>query len=693
MACRDSKGSGDASEEGGGENAAISSSTGPSTPRGDTYEAVLISAKQSTLPNPQSKHTSLELAAILDAVQPSVKEFFSKLNAFNKNKQETEELRMKLLPPGVLESVEVAAVGLWNDQGGNEIKLELYQRQLDGKTPIQNTDELYATAEAVLPLFTRMLNQVAAKAGVAVKLPGLKGRDRAEPKAAHDYSNRACPNDGPPVGWVFDIVRGTLLCDSVASIKAVVALLVNHKSVKVIKFKNRFKHPTPNGFCDMLFQILFNKDGLVHVCEVQVHLRQITEYADEHQSHASYDYFRQFFDGSMTTVAARLQDMETIVGAHFVPSDGLPAAAVLEGIVVDVIASEDIERIDSIASLCRDYLSEFELAMYFFENVLAIKVKALGPNHQDVGSTYNNMAIVLRNQGKNAEAMVYYKKALAIRINALGPNHHDVGATFNNMAVVLRSQGKNTEAMAYYDKALAIKIKTLGPDNQSVGTTYNNMAIVFQNLGKNAEAMVYYEKALEITIKALGPNHQDVGATYNNMAMVLRSQGKDAGAIAYYKEALTIRIKALGPNHQDVGSTYNNLASVLQNQGKNTEAMAYYEKAVAIAIKALGPNHQDVGATYNNMAGVLKNQGKITLAMAYYDKALAIQIEALGPNHQSVGDTCYNMAVVEGKEGNLKRALELFTRASDTYALAHGSEHSETLDAIKQVSQVRAMMA
>lgn len=49
--------------------------------------------------------------------------------------------------------------------------------------------------------------------------------------------------------------------------------------------------------------------------------------------------------------------------------------------------------------------------------------------------------------------------AVAIRIKALGPDHGSVGTTYNNMAVVLKSQGKLDEAMVMYQKALAIKIK------------------------------------------------------------------------------------------------------------------------------------------------------------------------------------------------------------------------------------------
>jgi hypothetical protein len=133
-----------------------------------------------------------ELAAILEAVRPSVNELFGKLNTFNKNKRSMETLRATLVPAGALEAVQVETAGLWSDDGG-QIKLEFYQRQLDGVSPVQSTDDLYAAAEAVLPLFTRMLTQLAAEAGVAVKLSlaRLKGKYRAERKASDEYSDRS----------------------------------------------------------------------------------------------------------------------------------------------------------------------------------------------------------------------------------------------------------------------------------------------------------------------------------------------------------------------------------------------------------------------------------------------------------------------------------------------------------------------
>ena len=73
-----------------------------------------------------------ELQWILNRIQPNVVEFFGKLNEFNKNKAGIEALRLKLMPDAELDAVEVEVVGLYKDDAETQIRLEFYQRQLDG---------------------------------------------------------------------------------------------------------------------------------------------------------------------------------------------------------------------------------------------------------------------------------------------------------------------------------------------------------------------------------------------------------------------------------------------------------------------------------------------------------------------------------------------------------------------------------
>jgi pentatricopeptide repeat protein len=85
-----------------------------------------------------------------------------------------------------------------------------------------------------------------------------------------------------------------------------------------------------------------------------------------------------------------------------------------------------------------------------------------------VADTYNNMAIVLRSQGKLDDAMELHRKALDIKQKTLGEDHSSLADTYNNMANILQSQGMLEDAMELYGKALEIKMKTLGEDHSSV---------------------------------------------------------------------------------------------------------------------------------------------------------------------------------------------------------------------------------
>ena len=526
-------------------------------------------------------------------------EFFGKLNAFFTNKQGIEALRATLMPNNELDAVEVKATGLFHDGNQTQIRLEFYQRQLDGKSPSTSIEDIYAVAEKVLPLFEQLLIDTAEAVGadVTVKMSpaGLKAKDRALQKAEDDYSDRECPDGGPAVGWVFDIVRGTLSCGSVGSVKAVIALLVKDTRITItIKFKNRFKHPTPNGFCDMLLQVVFADGGLVHTCEIQVHLRPITEYAVEHKSHDSYDYFRVLFQGSMDTVVARLNDVSKIVGADFVPAeDGVEAAAVLEDVVVDVLESKNDLRMDQLYLLANLSLAEFDLAVYVGRALLAVAIEEYGPDHPDVGGSYNNIALVLQKQGKLEEAVEMNKKALAIRTKALGKEHLFVGAAYNNIAVVLKKQGKLAEALEMFKKALAIKIKALGEEHPDVGMTYNNIAVVLKDEGRLEEAMEMHLKALAIRIKALGKEHPDVGRSFNNIAIVLEAQGKPDDSLQMYENALAIRIKAFGQEHPDVGDTCYNMAQLAEDQDQLAKALELFTKAVTAYERSYGAGHSE----------------------------------------------------------------------------------------------------
>jgi tetratricopeptide (TPR) repeat protein len=111
-----------------------------------------------------------------------------------------------------------------------------------------------------------------------------------------------------------------------------------------------------------------------------------------------------------------------------------------------------------------------------------------------VANTQNNIAIVLKNQGKFDEALEMYEKALETTVRAVGPLHVDVAKTYNNMAIVERKLGNFQKALELYEKSLEIKIKSLGGDHASVALTEMNIGNVLDEMGDHENALLHLQK-------------------------------------------------------------------------------------------------------------------------------------------------------------------------------------------------------
>ena len=159
----------------------------------------------------------------------------------------------------------------------------------------------------------------------------------------------------------------------------------------------------------------------------------------------------------------------------------------------------------------------------------------------------------IASQGRYAEAEPLYKRALAIREKALGPDHPDVGTALNNLAALYRAQGRYAEAEPLYKRALAIREKALGPDHPDVGTSLNNLAALYRAQGRYAEAEPLYKRALAIREKALGPDHPDVGTSLNNLAALYFVQRDWARAADFWRRSTGVIVRRAQRGTDDVG--------------------------------------------------------------------------------------------------------------------------------------------
>jgi tetratricopeptide (TPR) repeat protein len=121
-------------------------------------------------------------------------------------------------------------------------------------------------------------------------------------------------------------------------------------------------------------------------------------------------------------------------------------------------------------------------------------------------------------------------RARAIREKVLGPDHPDVATSLDNLAVLYRSQGRHALAQPLHKRALAIYERALGPDHPDVAISLNNLASLHADQGHYATAEPLLARSSAILEKALGPNHPDVATSLANLAE-LRDKARDTARV------------------------------------------------------------------------------------------------------------------------------------------------------------------
>jgi len=171
--------------------------------------------------------------------------------------------------------------------------------------------------------------------------------------------------------------------------------------------------------------------------------------------------------------------------------------------------------------------------------VLAIAVPAAAQQAEDADAL-NAQVVRLYQAGKYAEAIPIAERVLAIREKALGPDHPDVATSLNNLAELYRAQGRTAQAEPLYRRALVVYEKALGPEHPLVATALNNLAGLYRAQGRTAQAEPLYRRALAVYEKALGPEHPDVATALNNLAWLALARNDLAGAAESWRRSTAI---------------------------------------------------------------------------------------------------------------------------------------------------------
>ena len=348
----------------------------------------------------------------------------------------------------------------------------------------------------------------------------------------------------------------------------------------------------------------------------------------------------------------------------------------------------ELARLYTKGGLGQNHLGNFQQALQWHQNALAILENVLGPDHIDTAVSYTNLAEVYNNQANYTQALLWYEKALAIRKKELGENHPDTADIYNSIAFTHYNQGDYSLALQLYQIPLAIQEKNLGIDHPDTADTCNNIAAAYDSLGEYDKALTWYHKALSVREKALGPEHPDTADVYNNIAFTNYNQGDYDVALSWYRQSLAIREKVLGEEHPDTADSYNNIAAVYEARGDYPEALKWYSKSMETREKRFGSSHTDTADSYSNIAMVYIDQGQYQLALEWHQKGLAIREKVLGSQHPDTSISYNNIAMAYTCLCDYPKALEWNQKALAIREKTLGVNHLDTAESYHNIATV-----
>lgn len=102
-------------------------------------------------------------------------------------------------------------------------------------------------------------------------------------------------------------------------------------------------------------------------------------------------------------------------------------------------------------------------AIPLFERALALRHKALGPDHPDLAYTLDGLGRAKTHLGQLDAAQILLERALALKEKAFGPANPEVAGPLLSLGELALARNKPDEARALLERALSLHAKQRAP--------------------------------------------------------------------------------------------------------------------------------------------------------------------------------------------------------------------------------------
>ena len=252
----------------------------------------------------------------------------------------------------------------------------------------------------------------------------------------------------------------------------------------------------------------------------------------------------------------------------------------------------------------------FGLAMYDdarseLELALDLCTQASGPYHEDSLNSLGWLSILLREQGKQAEAEPLQTRLVELRREHLGPDHPETLLSLGQLALIHRALGRMDEAITLHREVIEGLKRTLGELDPETCIAMGNLAGLLSRSGNREEAKRLLRHVVPVLTETRGAEHPDTLGSTTNLSSILYVQGEYEEAEAMSRASYEGHRRVYGGDHPATMYARLQLARVLNARKQFEEGellLAEAKRGFAAVFDASHEANQLVTAAYEELA-------------------------------------------------------------------------------------------
>jgi len=333
-------------------------------------------------------------------------------------------------------------------------------------------------------------------------------------------------------------------------------------------------------------------------------------------------------------------------------------------------------------------LSQYDMALEYYNQSLLMRRSLFGNDHLDVGATIFNAGQTFHHLGQYDKAMELYQEFLAIAKKHLGYHHRDVACMLKCMAQIKHECNHVAEAKELYQEAIQVGRASLGQFHPEIASTLNKLGNLLYESGDFDNAIQVYRQGLEVERTVLEPDHPNITVTITNIAQIYKLQEQYDLALNLYKECVAIYKRSLDASHPSISGTLSCIALIYYRTRRFTKALEVYQEALRLRREAYGDHHLEVASTLNSVGLVLYKMDLHDYALQSFHESLKIRRDLLGPDHREVAVVLYNLATCCLECGEEERAMTYYRETLCVEKKALGDDHPDVIMTLLHCGQV-----